>query len=213
MMRAHERMSASPGGTHALFAANQSLPFCQTASSTRSSFASRPGDARPLVGGCAANGGRPRRLIAGVATSVTDTAAGGMPVTVSRCATREVGSFTDTTYSVAVGDSDCTGVRLASPASGPYVVVAGLVEPASSSALLMIQSSEPDAAEPSPAQFWKMSAPSTTSPSANPRRGWSAQPGALYDVIVQCPVGSLESETARWMLVASRSEIDAHHRP
>src|SRR5262249_6626619 len=127
--------------------------------------------------------------------------------------TRDVGSFTETTYSVAVGDSDCTGVRLARPASGPYVVMAGLVDPASNCALLMIQSSEPAAAEPSPSQFWKMSAPSTTTPSASPRRGWSAQPGALYEEIVQCPVGSAVSETASWMLVASRSEIDAHQRP
>src|SRR5207248_269209 len=127
-------------------------------------------------------------------------------------ATRDGGASAEPTSSAALGESDCTGVRFTKPAPGPYVVIAGLVEPASSCALLMIQSSEPDVAEPSPSQFRKMSAPRTTSPSARPRRGWSAQPGALYDETVQCPVGSPVSETARWMLIASRSEIDAHHR-
>ena len=111
--RAHARSSTSPAGTHAVLAVSQRRPSSQTESSTRSSFVSISGSGRPAPsGGWDAKGGCDRRSTDGDATSCTRTGAGGMPSTVRRWTTREEGSSTDTTYSVAVDESDCTGAKL-----------------------------------------------------------------------------------------------------
>ena len=112
-----------------------------------------------------------------------------------------------------VADSDCTGARLSNDRSGPNVDEAGSGVPATTCALFTTQSSLPIASEPPSLQFWKMSAPRTTIPSAMPRRGWSAQPGATYELIVQLAVGSPLVETASRTLFVSRSEMDANQRP
>jgi hypothetical protein len=152
-------------------------------------------------------------VIAGVAISRTLIASGGTPSTASRCTTRDDGSFTDTTYSVEVAESDCTGARLERSGSGPYVATAGLVEPASSCCLLTTQSSEPSECEPLASQSSKMSAASTTTPSATPSRGWSAQPFAVYVLTVQPPVGSTPFDTASSTASPATSAIDASQRP
>src|SRR5437762_7068525 len=144
-MRPHERSSASPTGTQPVFAENHRRPFSQTESSTRSSFVEIGGRRRP---GCAANGGWETGVIGGDAISRTRTTAGGTPSTASRCTTRDAGSSRETTYSVDVGDSDCTGAKLDDSRSGPYVANAGVVEPASSCCLFTVQSSAPNGAEP-----------------------------------------------------------------
>src|SRR6266702_4164792 len=143
-IRAHARRSRSPAGWHAVFAVNHNRPFSHTDSSTRLSFVSIPGCARPdAVGGCDANGGLVRRVINGVAISLKLTAAGGIPSTANRWTTRDDGSFTETTYSVEVEERDCTGAKLVKSESGPSVVKSGFVEPPSSSCLFRTQSSPP----------------------------------------------------------------------
>src|SRR5207302_9167204 len=115
---------------------------------TRSSIVSICGWAWPKTGGCVANGGRDIRAIEGVASSFTFTAAGGIPSTAKRWTTRDDGVFTETTYSVDVGESDCTGAKLERLGSGPDVVKSGWVDPASSSCLLTTHSSLPTGREP-----------------------------------------------------------------
>ena len=130
------------------------------------------------VGGCDANGGVERRVIDGVAISTKLTGAGGIPLTAKRWTTRDDGSFTETTYSVEVGESDCTGAKLVKSASGPLRREVGLRRAAEQ--LLLVHDPElaADRGPPPSLQFGKMSAARTTIPSARPRRGWSAQPGA-----------------------------------
>jgi len=171
-IRAQERMRVSPAGTHAVFPENHSRSFSQTDSRMRSSFVSIGCCTRPeAVSGCAAKGGRDIRLIAGVAICFTVTAAGGIPSTAKRWTTIDLGASTDTTYSVGVGDSDCTGAKLAKFGSGPYVVKSGCFDPSSSSCLLTTQSAAPIGRVPPSTQLAKMSAARTTVPSARPRRG------------------------------------------
>ena len=111
--RPHERSVESPDGRHRSFPENQSFPFSQTESSTRSSFVWIARARPPFAsGGCGLLGGVASGRIAGVATSVICTAAGGMPVTVRRWTTDDRGSSTETTYSVELGESDCTGAKL-----------------------------------------------------------------------------------------------------
>src|SRR4029077_18137762 len=106
-------MRVSPGGMQAVFPENHSRSFSQTDSRMRSSFVSSGCCAGPeAVGGCAAKGGRDIRLIEGVAICFTVTAAGGIPFTAKRWTTIDRGASTDTTYSVEVGESDCTGAKL-----------------------------------------------------------------------------------------------------
>src|SRR5712691_4740113 len=119
-IRAHERSTESPAGMQPVFALSQSFPSSQTASRIRSSFVSTVGW-RPtlLSGGCCAGGGCNSGAIASDATGRTVTVPGGTPSTVSRRTTRELGLSTDTTYSVDVDESECTGVRLSNARSGP----------------------------------------------------------------------------------------------
>src|SRR5712691_2163426 len=114
-IRAHDRSMESPAGMQPVFALSQSFPSSQTASRIRSSFVSTVGW-RPtlLSGGCCDSG-----AIASDATGRTVTVPGGTPSTVSRRTTRELGLSTDTTYSVDVDESECTGVRLSNARSGP----------------------------------------------------------------------------------------------
>ena len=145
-------------------------------------------------------------------TGLTLTAAGGIPSTVSRWTTLELGLSTETTYSVAVDDSDCTGASVANFGSGPYVLKDGAVAPASSCCLFTIHSSAPMTGANELLQLAKTSAPSTTMPSATPSRGWSAQPGAWNEYVLHAPVGSLVCETASRTLLESMSDTDASQR-
>ena len=120
--------------------------------------------------------------------------------------------ITETTYSVEVEERDCTGAKLVKSESGPSVVKSGFVEPPSSSCLFRTQSSPPIGTPPLSLQLRKMSAPRTTIPSARPRRGWSAQPGARYELTVHPAIGSALAETASKTLPVSRSEMDANQR-
>src|SRR5438874_2525335 len=130
-------MSESPAGMQAVLPESHSRSLSQTDSRIRSSFVSMGCCARPDAdGGCAAKGGRDIRLIEGVAICFTVTAAGGIPSTAKRWTTIDLGASTETTYSVVVGESDCTGAKLEKFGSGPYVVKSGCTEPASSSCLL-----------------------------------------------------------------------------
>ncbi len=108
--RPHERPCVSPDGTQVPFAVSHSLPFSQTASRSRSSFVWSSGGDRPACGSNAGTGSWSTG-IPGVATSCTWTS-GGVPVTVRRWTTCELGLSTETTYWVAVAESACTGVRL-----------------------------------------------------------------------------------------------------
>src|SRR4051812_22141014 len=196
--RAHERRKESPTGVHALFAESQSRPFSQTESSTRSSFVASAGvTVEPPALGCLAGGGCCSGDTGSVAVSRMETAAGGIPSTASRWTTREVGLSTETTYSVDVAESDCTGARLAYRSFGPYVVDATSPVVESSCCLLITHISPPSTgAGPALSQSSKMSAASTTMPSATPSRGWSAQPAAANERTVHTAVGSLVRDTA-----------------
>ena len=111
--RPQERNCESPGGRQPAFPANQSFPFSQTESRMRSSFVATEIRRPPFdTGGCGALGGDTSRRIPGVATSLICTGPGGMPVTARRCTTDDRGLSTETTYSVEVDESDCTGAKL-----------------------------------------------------------------------------------------------------
>jgi hypothetical protein len=152
-------------------------------------------------------------VIAGAATSWTSTLAGGTPSTVRRWTTREARWSTETTYTVAVDESDCAGVRLVYAPVGPKVAMSGVVELATSSALFTVQSSAPSSLELSTSQPSKTSAATTTTSSSVPMRGWSAQPPAGSDETVHAPPGSAPLETARSTARRSTSETEAKKRP
>ena len=191
--RPHERRTGSPASAQPVFAENQSFPFSQAESRTRSSFVAI---VPPVENGWRALGGSVSGAIPTVATCCTRTAAGGMPSTLRMCATRELGSSTETTYSVGVGDSDCTGAREVSAGSGPYVVEATVGAPSTASCLLRIQSSPPTTGEKLSLQFANTSAARTTIPSATPSRGWSGQPLAANAYTLQAADGSPVCDTA-----------------
>ena len=111
--RPHARNCVSPGGRQAAFPENHSFPFSQTESRMRSSFVATEIRRPPFdTVGCGAFGGATSWRMPGVATSVICTGAGGMPVTARRCTTDDRGLSTETTYSVEVDESDCTGAKL-----------------------------------------------------------------------------------------------------
>ena len=147
--------------------------------------------ARPAFGGCDANGGRERRVIDGVAISVDAHRRRRDPVRPRRDGRRATTARsprrrTPSRRRERLHGRDAREVGVRARASSK----SGFVEPPSSSCLFTTQSSLPIAGPPLSLQLAKMSAARTTIPSATPRRGWSAQPGARYEVTVQPAVGS-----------------------
>ncbi len=140
------------------------------------------------------------------------TAAGGMPSTVSTCTTREDGLSTETTYSVAVGESDCTGARLEYVVSGPKEVDETVVAPATACALFTTHTSLPStAAKPSQLLEDVGREDDDAVGDAEPRLVGAAACGERVHAPVAGRVGAVrdgEHDAAR-----SSSEIDANQRP